>query len=413
MSENEDPIVIVGAGHGGATLAALLRQSGHTGGVVVIGAERHHPYHRPPLSKKFTGRDASQPLRPAEFYPENDIDLRRGIRVSAIDRAAMRLQLSDGSALPYRALVLATGSTPRSLPVPGADAEGVLALRTVEDALALGAALERGDRLAIVGGGYVGMEVAAVARSAGVEVTVIEREERILARVASAELSRRLSDAHRERGAAIMTGAQVAAVRSVGGRACGIELTDGRIVTADTVLVGIGAVPEDQLAHHAGLACDNGVLVDEWSRTSDPAVFAIGDVARRPLPGADGLVRLESIPNVTEQARQVTAALLGAEHPGHEVPWFWSDQFDLKLKIAGLIAPGARVVAREGSKPGTFALFHLTGEDNVVAVETANAPGEFIAGKKLVAERTKVDPGLLADAAVSLRDVTAASAARV
>ncbi|MEV0110056.1 FAD-dependent oxidoreductase [Nocardia sp. NPDC050799] len=410
MTGTGDPIVIVGAGHGGATLAALLRQSGHTGGIVLVGSEVHLPYHRPPLSKKFSGPGAHQLLRPAEFYADNDIRLRLGTAVTAIDRAAMRLRLADGTELGYRALVLATGSTPRPLPVPGADAAGVLTLRTLDDARALGAALDRGDRLAIVGGGYVGMEVAAVARSCGIAVTVVEREQRVLARVASAELSRRLTAAHRLQGTEIRAGAQVRAIRTGDGRARGIELADGTFVAADTVLVGIGAAPDDGLAHRSGLACDGGVLVDEQGRTSDPAVFAIGDVARRPLPGTDGLVRLESIPNVTEQARQVTAALLGATHPAPEVPWFWSDQFDLKLKIAGLVGPGHRVVAREGRKPGSYALFHLTDGNTVAAVETANAPGDFVAGKKFVGDRTPVDPVRLADPAVSLRDVAATAA---
>ncbi|WP_280424519.1 NAD(P)/FAD-dependent oxidoreductase [Nocardia carnea] len=411
MSGSDDPIVIVGAGHGGATLAALLRQAGHTGGVVLVGAEQHHPYHRPPLSKKFTGAEVHQPLRPAEFYPDNAIDLRRGVRVTEIDRAAMRVRLSDGTSAGYRALVLATGSVPRRLAVPGTDAAGLLTLRTLDDARTLGSAFGRGNPLAIIGGGYVGMEVAAVASSAGIPVTVIEREDRVLARVASSELSRRLSAAHHSRGTEIRTSAQVGAVYSVAGRVRGIELTDGTTVDAETVLVGIGADPDDELAHRAGLACDNGVLVDEWGRTSDPSVFALGDVTRRPVPWAAGPVRLESIPNATEQARQVAAALLGTEHPEPEVPWFWSDQFDLKLKIAGLVSPGYRVVAREGRRPGAFALFHLNPENTVVAVETAGAPGEFIAGKKFVADRTQVDPDRLADPAAALRDAVTESPA--
>lgn len=404
MSGSDDPIVIVGAGHGGATLAALLRRSGYTGGVVLVGAEPHHPYHRPPLSKKFAGAEVHQLLRPAEFYPDNAIDLRRGVRVTDIDRATMRVHLSDGSSSGYRALVLATGSTPRRLAVPGSDAGGLLTLRTLDDARALGSTLDRGKPLAIIGGGYVGMEVAAVASSAAIPVTVIEREDRVLARVASGELSQRLSAAHRSRGTEIRTSAQVGAVHTVAGRVRGVELTDGTVVTAETVLVGIGAAPDDELARHAGLACDNGVLVDEWGHTSDPSVFALGDVARRPVDGVEGLVRLESIPNATEQARQVAAALLGGDRPEPEVPWFWSDQFDLKLKIAGLVSPGNRVVPREGRKPGAFALFHLSPENTVVTVETANAPGDFIVGKKFVADRVQVDPDRLADPAAALHD---------
>ncbi|HEY5856533.1 MAG TPA: FAD-dependent oxidoreductase [Aldersonia sp.] len=400
MSEVTDPVVIVGAGHGGTTLAALLRQGGFTAPVVVVGEETHLPYHRPPLSKKFSGPEAEQALRPEDFYAANAIDLRRGISVTAIDRSAMRVSLSDGSHLPYRALVLATGSTPRPLPVPGAS--GVLTLRTLDDARALGASLGRGGHLAIVGGGYVGMEVAAVARSHGIGVTIVERERRILARVASAELSRRLSGYHIDRGTEVLVSSDVAGIRMRDGRACGVELADGRVLDCDTVLVGIGAAPNDALARDCGLACGQGVLVDGRGRTSDHNVYAIGDVAIRPVDG--GFVRLESIPNATEQARQVAAALLGAPAPEPEVPWFWSDQFDLKLKIAGLLSPADRIVVREGSKPGSFALFHLSAEGSVRAVETANAGAEFMASKKFIAQGTPVRADVLGDPSVSLRE---------
>lgn len=406
-----DPIVVVGAGHGGAGLAALLRQSGYDGPVVLVGAEAHHPYHRPPLSKKFGGDEAHQLLRPAEFYAENAIDFRRSVSAVSIDRPSMRIELSDGSTLGYRALVLATGSTPRLLPIPGVEAAGVLTLRTLDDARALGSALNSRGPLAIVGGGYVGMEVASVARSVDIPVTIVERENRVLARVASPELSERLSRYHRNHGTDIRVSAQTLAIRADGGSASGVELAGGTLIEATTVLVGVGAVPNDELANRAGLPCDNGVIVDAQCRTSDPTVFAIGDVARRPVQGAADLVRLESIPNATEQARQVTAALLGSEHPDPEVPWFWSDQFDLKLKIAGLVAPGCRVVARPGKKPDSFGLFHVNAENTVVAVETANSPGDFMAGRKFISARTAVDPDRLADPTVSLRDIVATPAA--
>ncbi|AZG46638.1 NAD(P)/FAD-dependent oxidoreductase [Gordonia insulae] len=413
MSTTGNPVVIVGAGHGGAGLAALLRQSGFDGELVLVGAEAHHPYHRPPLSKKFGGDEEYQLLRPAEFYAENGIDFRRGVSVVSVDRPAMRVELSDGSSLGYHVLVLATGSTPRQLPIPGATARGVLTLRTLDDAWALGTALDSRAPLVIVGGGYVGMEVAAVARSLDIPVTIIERERRVLARVASPELSERLTEYHRGRGTDIRVSAQIRAIRTESGSACGVELTDDTLVEAATVLVGIGAVPNEGLAGAAGLACANGVIVDECGRTSDPRVFAIGDVARRPLPGTDELVRLESIPNATEQARQVAAAILESAPPEPEVPWFWSDQFDLKLKIAGLMAPGCRVVARAGKKPGAFGLFHVADDATVVAVETANSPGDFVTGKKFIAARTSIDPERLADPDVSLRDVAAIPAAGV
>ncbi|WP_439031285.1 NAD(P)/FAD-dependent oxidoreductase [Gordonia terrae] len=408
MSPTDRPIVIVGAGHGGTTLAALLRQSGFDRPVVMIGSEPHPPYHRPPLSKKFGGPQVCQPLRPPEFYADNAIELRTATTVTGIDRLDKYVQLSTGDRLAYSSLVLATGSTPRRLWVPGADTPGVLTLRTIENAGALGHALDRRAGLAIVGGGYVGMEVAAVARSRDVPVTIIEREDRVLARVASPELSRRLTDYHRSRGTHINVSAVATAIREREGRVGGVELDDGSLVEADTVLVGVGAVPNDRLAHDAGLACDTGVIVDECGRTSDPSVFAIGDVARRPVHGVDGLVRLESIPNATEQARQVAAVVVGEPPPDAEVPWFWSDQFDLKLKIAGLIAPGSRVVTRPGTKEGSFAIYHVAGDDTVCAVETANSPGDFIAGKKLIAQRSPVSPARLGDPSVSLRDVSRA-----
>ncbi|WP_342028660.1 NAD(P)/FAD-dependent oxidoreductase [Gordonia westfalica] len=402
-------MVIVGAGHGGSTLAALLRQAGFDGPVVMIGSEPHLPYHRPPLSKKFGDPGFQQPIRPPDFYADNDIEVRTGASVTALDRSSQTVRLSTGERLGYAHLVLATGSSPRRLAVRGSDAAGVLTLRTIEDAAALGRSLEARGTLAIIGGGYVGMEVAAVARSHDVPVTVVERENRILARVASPDLSQRLTDYHRARGTDIRVDATVTEVRQQGGWATAVDLADGSTIAADTVLVGIGAIPDDALAHQAGLACDGGVLVDWCGRTSDPSVFAIGDVARRPINDTGDLVRLESIPNVTDQAKQVVAALTGRPQPEPEVPWFWSDQFDIKLKIAGLVRPGARIVPRPGKKPGSFALYHLGADETVHAVEAANAPSDFIAGKKFIAQRTPVSPGALGDPSVSLHEVTAAT----
>ncbi|UPW11868.1 FAD-dependent oxidoreductase [Gordonia terrae] len=402
-------LVIVGAGHGGSTLAALLRQSGFDEPVVLVGSETHIPYHRPPLSKKFGAQGFRQDIRPSEFYADNDIELRTGTTVTAIDRSVRTVTLSTGERIEYAHLVLATGSSPRRLTVRGCDTTGVLTLRTVEDAAALARSMAGGGELAIIGGGYVGMEVAAVARSLDVPVTVIEREARILARVASPDLSQMLTDYHRQRGTAIRVDAVVEGILEQGGRATGVELADGSTVTAGTVLVGIGATPDDALAHTAGLACDGGVLVDSSGRTSDPSVFAIGDVARRPIDDSGTLVRLESIPNVTEQAKQVVAALTGLRQPEPEVPWFWSDQFDIKLKIAGLVRPGARIVHRPGKREGSFALYHLGADETVHAVEAANAPSDFIAGKKFISQRIPVSPNALGDPSVSLHEVAGAT----
>ncbi|MGW6199731.1 NAD(P)/FAD-dependent oxidoreductase [Kribbella sp. NPDC055110] len=377
-------VVIVGSGHAGTTLAALLRQGGHRGEIVMFGDEVDLPYHRPPLSKKFTG-DLEQWLRPAPFYAEQDIDLRLGERVVSIDRTARRVQAS--SPCPYDVLVLATGARPRELPVSGAGVGGVAMLRTLEDARALRKHLVAERRVVIIGGGYIGLEVAAAARAQGVDVTIVEREDRVLARVASPELSAMLAAYHRERGTTIVTNAVVRRLTSRDRQVRAVVLDDGTAIPCEVVVVGVGAEPRDELAAGAGLVCERGIVVDECARTSDPAVFAIGDVTRRPVPGVDGAMRLESIPSATEQARQATAAILGLDPPSPEVPWFWSDQFDLKLKIAGVVQPGREVERRGDPSSGHFALYHRDETGDVTAVETANAPAEFMAAKSLLRSR--------------------------
>ncbi|WP_027930220.1 NAD(P)/FAD-dependent oxidoreductase [Amycolatopsis thermoflava] len=396
-------VLIVGAGHAGATLAGLLRQAGHRGPVELFGDEVDLPYHRPPLSKKFTGGELEQWLRPPEFYREQDITVRLGEPVTTIDRDGCRVRTGSGEFHRYDHLVLATGAEPRALPVPGADLAGVVSLRTLADARMLRTCIDERRSLVIVGGGYIGLEVAAVARSCGVEVTVVEREDRVLARVASPRLSEILAAHHREQGTRIVTGAEVTRIDGAGGRARAVVLGDGTTIPSEAVLVGVGAVPRDRLAADAGLLCAQGVVVDEHARTSDPRILAIGDVTRRPL-ASGALVRLESIPSATEQARQAVATITGAAPVAAEVPWFWSDQFDLKLKIAGLVPATPSTVLRGDPATGRFALFHHHG-GTVTAVESANSPGEFMAGKKFIASRARIDPDRLADASVPLRDV--------
>ncbi|MEV4418387.1 FAD-dependent oxidoreductase [Patulibacter sp. NPDC049589] len=406
-AEHTDPgaVVVVGGGHGGGTLVGLLRQLGHAAPVTLVGHEADAPYHRPPLSKKFHGDELEQPLKPAPFYAEQDIALRLGAEVVAIDRDARTVRLDDGSELAYGTLVLATGAAPRRLEVPGADLAGVLSLRTLDDARALRDGLRPGRRLVIVGGGYVGLEVAAVARSQGLEVTVLEREDRVLARVASPELSSILGAHHERHGTVVETGADVASFAGdEHGAVRAVVLADGREVPCDVALVGVGAVPRDDLARAAGLACEGGILVDAETRTADPAILAIGDVTRRPLGGAGELVRMESIPSATEQAKQAAHVIVGRDVPAADVPWFWSDQFDLKLKIAGLLRGDRPAVVRGDPASGRFTLFHLDG-DVVRAVESANAPAEFMAGKKLIQRGDRVDVARLADVDVKLKDV--------
>lgn len=396
-------ILIIGAGHAGGSVAALLRQYGHEGPIVLAGEEAAPPYQRPPLSKAWLKGEAAGDdllLRPLSFYDEQGITLRTGVTATAIDRGETQVRFSDGSVEAYDVLVLATGSTARKLAIPGADRPDLLELRTLEDAERLKAALRPGVRLAVVGGGYVGLEAAASARALGAEVVVLERMDRVLARVASETLSTFFSDLHRAHGVEIRTGVEVTAFEDGG-----VRLADGSQVAADVVLVGVGGLACDGLARAAGLTCDNGVVVDETARTSDPAIYAVGDMTLRPLPVHGGrMQRLESVPNALEQAKQVAAAITGRAAPVPEVPWFWSDQYEVKLQIAGLPHDADRQLVRGDPADGRFAVFHLNG-DRVVCVEAVNAPAEFMGGRQLIGRATPVDPVKLADPAVSMKTV--------
>jgi 3-phenylpropionate/trans-cinnamate dioxygenase ferredoxin reductase subunit len=402
-------VVIVGAGHAGGSAAAFLRQYGHTGPIVLIGDEPLLPYQRPPLSKAWLKGEAdaeSLQLKPSSWYEEAGVSLRLGATAASLNRGARTVTLSSGEQLPYDYLILATGARARTLPIPGADLVGVLALRTAADAEALKGALGPGKRLAVVGGGYVGLEAAASARALGAEATIIERESRVLARVACETLSTFFQDYHGARGVRFELSAGVAGFEGVDGHVTGVKLSDGLVVPCDVALVGVGAHPNDELAKDAGLDCANGVVVDIEARTADPHVFAIGDVTHRPLPHYDRQFRLESVPNALEQAKQAAAAIAGKPMPPHEVPWFWSDQYDLKLQIAGLPFDADRQVVRGDVAAARFAVFHLKG-DLLQAVEAINAPPEFMAGKQLIAKRTRIDIDRLMDPAISMKDVAA------
>jgi len=396
-------VVIIGAGHAGGSLAALLRQQGFEGQIVLIGDEPGAPYQRPPLSKAWLKGEADLDallLRPASFYGEQTIEFRPGVSATAIDLGSRTVRLSQGDDIRYDILVLATGARARRLDLPGADRPELLELRTVADAERLKAALASGRRLAVVGGGYVGLEAAASARALGCEVVVLERAERILARVASPELSDAFTRLHRRHGVEVRTGVEVAGFDGSGVILAG----DGR-VEADAILVGVGALADDGLARAAGLDCQDGILVDHQGRTRDPAVFAIGDVTRRPIPVHHDLMhRLESVPNALEQAKQVAAVLTGRPAPAPEVPWFWSDQYDVKLQIAGLPVAADRRVVRGTPGGGAFAVFHLCG-DRLVCVEAANAAPEFMMGRQLIGRRAPVDATALADPSVSMKAV--------
>jgi 3-phenylpropionate/trans-cinnamate dioxygenase ferredoxin reductase subunit len=379
------------------------------GDIVLIGEEPLPPYQRPPLSKAWLKGEAdaeSLALKPAAFYPEANIDLRLSATVAAIDRTVRTVTLTTGEVIGYDHLVLALGARARRLPIPGIDLDNVLELRTAADADKLKAVLAPGKRLAVIGGGYVGLEAAASARSLGAEAIVIEREPRVLARVACQILSDFFQDFHRSQGVTIELNAGVE--KLLGDRAVtGVLLADGRTIPCDAALVGVGAVANDELARAAGLLCNGGIVVDKAARTEDPAVFAIGDCTNRPLPLYDRMMRLESVPNALEQARQAASAICGKPAPAPEVPWFWSDQYDLRLQIVGIPFDTAEIVVRGDIKAGKFALFHLTADGMVQAVEAVNASTEFMGGRRIIQRRKKLTRERISDMAVSMQELAA------
>ncbi len=408
MSNTAKHVVIVGAGHAGGSAAALLRQYGWQGPVTLIGGEPTVPYQRPPLSKAWLKGEhelADLLLRPATFYPDNRIELRVGCEVAAIDRATGCVALSSGERVAYDHLILATGCHARALPLPGSQLEGVVALRTLADADRLRPLLRANSRIIIIGAGYIGLEVAASARSLGAEVVVIEREARVLPRVASGPLSNFFQQRHLAGGVRIITGAAVEAFDDERQRVAAVHLSNGEAIPCDAVLVAVGAAPNELLASAAGLACDNGIRVDAAARTADPAIYAIGDCTHRPVSLYERTYRLESVPNALEQAKQAAADLCGRAPPAPEVPWFWSDQYDLRLQIAGLPFDVAETVVRGDPGSACFAIFHLAADGTVQSVEAVNAPAEFMAGRMMIARRKRVVASRVADMSCSIREL--------
>ncbi len=409
MSDPTPHVVILGAGHAGGTAAALLRQYGFEGAITMVGDEPIAPYQRPPLSKAWLKGEAdaeSLALKPLEFYAEHGIDFRPSIRAESLNRGAKTIALSDGSSLSYDTLIIATGARAIALPIPGADLKGVMALRTAADAELLKATVGPGKQLAVVGGGYIGLEVAASGRALGAEVVVLERETRLLARVACETLSTFFKAYHEQRGVKFELGASVTGFTGQNGHVTGVTLADGRTMACDAAVVGVGAHPNEELAKDAGLDTARGIVVDLEARTSDPSIFAIGDVAHRPMPIYDRMFRMESVPNALEQAKQAACAITGRPAPKGEVPWQWSDQYDLKLQIAGYAFDVDEIIVRGDPATAKFAVFHLKG-DQVQAVEAINSPPEFMMGKQLIGTRRPVSKARLADPSISMKEVAA------
>lgn len=393
--------VIIGASVAGAKAAETLRDAGFEGRITLIGDETEPPYQRPPLSKGFLrGKQPRETLfvQPRTWYLEQDIDLKLGTVATAIDRDRRKVALSDGNTVGYDALLLATGATPRRLPVPGADLDGVMSLRRLADSERIKSLLQTASRLAIVGGGWIGLEVAAAAREAGVEVTLLEVESLPLLRVLGPEIARVFADLHREHGVDLRTEARVSEILDDGGRAAGVRLADGTRIEADAVLVGIGAAPNVELAVASGLAVDNGIVVDPSLRTTDPRIYAAGDVASALHPIFGKHIRVEHVDNARRQSAAAARAMLGEDVEYDVIPYFYSDQYDASMEYTGYLEPGGydEVVVRGDLGSRAFVAFWLAG-GRVQAGMHINTWGVTDKIQRLVSSQERVDSAKLAD----------------
>ena len=396
-------MIVAGAGHAGGQAAASLRQEGYDGDIVIVGDEPHIPYQRPPLSKQYLAGEHGLErvyLRPEKFYADRNVTIESGVRIESIDRAAQTVATSDGEVLSYTKLLLATGSRPRRLQLEGGDLAGIHYLRTIADVDAIKEEMAPGRKVVVVGGGYIGLEVAAVCIGAGLKVRVIEMEDRILQRVTTPSMSEFYHDLHSTRGVRLHTRAMVTGFAG-NGRVkqvlCGEAAFD-----ADLVIVGIGIVPNVELAAEAGLACDNGIVVDDRCRTADPNIYAAGDCTNHPNRLLNRRLRLESVPNAMEQARVAAANLCGGDKVYASVPWFWSDQYDLKLQMVGFAADGDSEVLRGEVAAKRFAVFHLK-DGAIAAVDAVNSPKEFMICRRLIGR--EVDAQALADPETDLKSL--------
>ncbi len=397
------PVVIVGAGHAGVQAAASLREEGFEGEIVLLSDEAELPYQRPPLSKAFLKGEmdlGGLPLRAEAFYRDHDIDLRLGAKATRIDRSARRVELADGASVAYGRLILATGARQRRLEVPGVDLPGVFSLRAIADAKRLRERIAPGVRIVVIGAGFIGLEVAATAAKIGAATAIVEIA-RPMGRAVSPVVSDFYAEAHRAFGARLFLGVGVRAIRGTD-KAEAVELTDGEVLPADLVLVGVGVTAEDSLARAAGLECRNGVVVDAHLTTSDPAVSAIGDCADFPHAGLGVSIRLESIQNAVDQAKCVAARLAGKPAPYDSLAWFWSDQGDLKLMIAGLSHGVDEWVVRGDPASRAFSAFGFKG-GKLAVVESVNRAGDHAAAKRIIGTTKTLTPEEAADPAFDLR----------
>jgi len=401
-----DDIVIVGTGQAGFQVAASLREGGFAGRIRLIGDEPGLPYQRPPLSKAYLAGKSDRialNLRAEAFYTQASIEVASGQTVSAVDRARHTVRLGNGETIPYGHLVLATGSRNRPLPVPGADLAGVLQLRSADDAEALKQRLPDLKRLVIVGAGFIGLEIAATASARGIDVTVLEAAGRPMARALSGTMSEFFRTIHEKAGVHLVFNTAVTRIDGEAGRAAAVETADGRKFAADLVVVGVGVLPNVELAAEAGLAVDNGIVVDEHLLTGDPAISAIGDCAAFAQPFAEGKRgRVESVQNAVDQARCVAARLTGHARSYRAIPWFWSDQGPYKLQIAGMSTPHDLSVVRGNPESGAFSVFCFR-DGRLAGVESVNKPADHMVARKLIMAGTPLSPQEAADTAFDLK----------
>lgn len=398
-------------------MTLALRQLGCKASILMIGEESHPPYQRPPLSKSFLQGDieaSSIYLRRLAAYAGADIDLRLNTRVERIDAHSRTLTLSDGKGYRYGKLALATGGRARRLPIDGSEragrAENFCYLRTIEDAVRIRNRFHPGQHLVVIGGGYIGLEVAAAAVSYGLKVTVLEALTRVLARVTAVDMSLFYERIHREAGVDLRTDVGVIGFEfsASGDEVTAVHCRDGSVVASDLVVAGVGLLPNAELAESAGLRVDDGVIVDELAQTSDPHIVAAGDCANHPDKVSGRRVRLESVPNAVEQARAAAATLLGKHRPYTALPWFWSNQYDLKLQMAGLSQGHDQVIVRGSMANRSFAAFYLRNRQ-IIACDAVNRPQEFMIARRLIASCIVADPALLADDGAPLKALAASS----
>lgn len=402
----KETVVIAGAGHAAGQLVVSLRQNKYAGRIVLVGDEPYLPYQRPPLSKKFLAgaMDADRLLvKPASFYEETGVELRLDTAIAAIDRNKKCLRSTDDDEIPYDKLVLGLGSRARKLPVEGAKLQGVHYLRSIADVAGIREDFQSGRRLVVIGAGYIGLEVAAVAQQAGLVVTVIEMADRVMSRVVSPEISDFYQIEHTNQGVRFRLSTSVSALKGKK-RVKSVTTSDDEEIPADLVVIGVGILPNTELATAAGLDVENGIVVDDHCRTGDPDIYAMGDCTSHPNAIYDRRLRLESVHNALEQAKTAAANICGKDASYCQVPWFWSDQYDLKLQIAGLSEGYDGVAVRGNPAERSFSCLYLM-ENRLIAVDAINAPRDFVQSKQLIADRNEIDQGLLDDATVALKDL--------